>query len=83
MSRCSSPPERPPWPGVVPAVFDHVDAARGAVDWLAKHQTSKAARTDYRDRHLLETVPDDLDGFNAWFTARRKRMAVRLKEILG
>jgi hypothetical protein len=27
-------------------------------------------------------VPDDLDEFDEWFTARRKRMAARLKEVL-
>jgi hypothetical protein len=52
-------------------------------DWLAKHKPSKAAHADYCDRHLLGTVPDDLEGFDGWFTARRKRMAARLKEILG
>ena len=52
-------------------------------DWLAKHKPSKAAHADYCDRHLLGSVPDDLDEFDAWFTARRKRMAARLKELLG
>ena len=52
-------------------------------DWLTKHKPSKTARTDYCDRHLLGTVPDDLDGFDEWFNGRRKRMMVRLKQVLG
>jgi hypothetical protein len=51
--------------------------------WLAKTKPDSAARADYRDRHLLGSVPEDLKGFETFFAARREAMRGRLKGLLA
>jgi hypothetical protein len=51
--------------------------------WLAKTKPDSATQADYRDRHLLGTVPDEMMDFEAFFTARREAMRARLKALLG
>lgn len=51
--------------------------------WLATHRPDKAAYADYSDRHVLGDLPDDLSGFDEFFTARREKMRVRLGKLLG
>jgi Protein of unknown function DUF262 len=51
--------------------------------WLAKTKPDAATQADYRDRHLLGAVPDEMMGFKAFFTARREAMRGRLKALLA
>jgi hypothetical protein len=51
--------------------------------WIDDTFPTPEAAEDYRARHDLGDVPEDLTEFLAFFDARRERMRVRLRELLG
>lgn len=51
--------------------------------WIDETFPNPAAAQEYRARHDLGDVPEDLTEFLAFFDARRERMRVRLRELLG
>lgn len=51
--------------------------------WLTKHHPAKAAARNYRENHLLGTLGDEIDTFDAFYEARRERLRERLVELLA
>jgi len=51
-------------------------------DWLARYKTDEASRADYRDRHLLGTLPVDLADFDRFYEERRQSLRGRLSALL-
>jgi len=53
------------------------------LDWMESHFSDNTAREAYVNRHDLGAIPEDLKGFHAFYEARRERLLLRLKELLG
>jgi hypothetical protein len=51
--------------------------------WLTAHLPDAEARRHHLDKHLLGDLPDGLDGFDAFFAARRERLRARLNYLLA
>lgn len=51
--------------------------------WLRESFTDEAARSEYRERHLLGSLPGELSGFGEFYQRRRERLLGRLRELLG
>lgn len=51
-------------------------------DWLALYKTDKTSRADYRDRHVLGTLPVDLADFDRFYEERRQSLRGRLSALL-
>jgi hypothetical protein len=51
-------------------------------DWLARYKTDEASRADYRDRHVLGTLPVDLADFDRFYEERRQSLRGRLSALL-
>ena len=51
--------------------------------WLAKHFPTTVAARNYSENHLLGTLGDDLDTFDAFYKVRRERLRERLIELLS
>ncbi|TIX17089.1 MAG: DUF262 domain-containing protein [Mesorhizobium sp.] len=51
--------------------------------WLNAHLPDAIGQQHYCTNHELGNVPADLDGFEAFYTARQDRLRVRLTELLG
>lgn len=51
--------------------------------WLEQHLADPAGRQHYCDNHLLGDVPLDLQGFEAFFAARRDRIRDKLTRLLA
>lgn len=51
-------------------------------EWLARYRPDEQGRTDYRDRHLLGTLPLDLTGFDTFYDERRSLLRSQLIELL-
>lgn len=51
--------------------------------WLARAYPDATARQSYVATHLLGEVPSGLDGFAAFYRARRKQLTDRIIELLG
>ena len=50
---------------------------------MESHFSDNTAREAYVNRHDLGAIPEDLEGFHAFYEARRERLLLRLKELLG
>lgn len=51
--------------------------------WLTDEFADASARGYYLTKHDLGEVPQDLDGFLAFFEARKARIAAKLRKLLG
>lgn len=52
-------------------------------EWIAETFKKKEDRQDYIARHLLDGVMTDLNGFNAFYDARRDRLQETIKDVLN
>jgi len=52
-------------------------------DWIAATYTQEEDRKDYISRHMLDGVMTDLNGFEAFFQSRRKRLREKIIEVLN
>ena len=52
------------------------------LEWLIEKFPNEAARENYCNLHDLGSVPADVLGFRGFYTARRERLAARLREVL-
>ncbi len=51
-------------------------------EWLARYKVDEASRADYRDRHVLGTLPVDLADFDRFYEERRQSLRGRLSALL-
>jgi hypothetical protein len=51
-------------------------------EWLARYKADEASRADYRDRHVLGTLPIDLADFDRFYEERRQALRGRLSALL-
>ncbi len=51
-------------------------------EWLAQHLSDPAAQLHYRTKHELGELPTDLNGFEAFHSARRERLRAKLIALL-
>jgi hypothetical protein len=51
--------------------------------WLDRQYADDLARNDYRARHDLGKVPEDIRKFSIFYEARRERISKRLRDLLG
>lgn len=52
--------------------------------WIAEtYERREEDRKDYISRHLLDGIPADLNGFEAFYVARRKRLVERIVAVLN
>lgn len=51
-------------------------------EWLAKHNPDPSTHQHYRDKYLLGDLPPDIQGFEAFHTARRDSLRTKLMEML-
>jgi hypothetical protein len=51
--------------------------------WLGKLQADSAVQQHYREKHLLGDLPADMQGFEAFYAARREKLRAKLMELLG
>lgn len=52
-------------------------------EWIAETFKQEEDRKDYISRHLLDGVMTDLNGFEAFYDARRKRLIQRIVAVLN
>lgn len=52
-------------------------------EWLDKHFSDHDARREHMERHDLEDMPGDLQGFIDWYETRRTAMLGKLRDVLG
>lgn len=52
-------------------------------EWLGKHCPDPGLATHYRDKHQLGELPPTLDGFEAFYEARRDRLRGSLASLLS
>ena len=52
-------------------------------DWLAERYPSVGDRADYCSKHLLGSVPADINDFRAFYDHRRDRLKTRIREVLA
>lgn len=57
--------------------------ARMPAEWLRQSYPDPTSRQAYLDRHLLGEVPDSITEFDTFYEARRERLKVRIKQLLG
>ena len=53
------------------------------MEWAKSHFPNAAARAGYFATHDMHDLPDDMDGFLAFYAARRQRMHARLSQLLS
>lgn len=51
-------------------------------DWLPPYKTDEASQADYRDRHVLGTLPVDLADFDRLYEERRQSLRGHLSALL-
>jgi hypothetical protein len=51
--------------------------------WLNQRETSRERREKYMYLHLLEGLPDELNGFEIFYARRRDELRLRINDILG
>ena len=51
--------------------------------WLSAHLPDATSHVHYRTKHELGELPADLEGFEAFYAARRDRLRTKLTELLG
>ena len=52
-------------------------------DWLSEAYADDVSRHEYEERHLLGHVPEAITGFDTFYNARRERLKVRIRQLLG
>lgn len=52
-------------------------------EWMGSRFETERARRTFENDHDLGEVPDDVSGFVDWYEARRKRMLIKLQELIG
>lgn len=52
-------------------------------EWLAKHCPEAGSAAHYREKHQLGELPQALDGFEAFYEARRDRLRTALASLLS
>lgn len=52
-------------------------------EWITEHFPDERARRSYETRHDLGEVPADITGFRAFCEARRSRIGILLRSLLG
>jgi hypothetical protein len=52
-------------------------------EWLVNQFKNGTARKEYSERHDLGELPEDFDGFEAFYMARRARLHDRIRASLG
>jgi hypothetical protein len=51
-------------------------------DWLSQHFPSTESRLNYGEKHLLGELPEDILEFRSFHEARRKRLRLRIEQML-
>ena len=51
--------------------------------WLSTHLPDATSQVHYRTKHELGDLPADLEGFEAFYAARRDRLRKKLVDLLG
>ncbi len=51
-------------------------------EWLARYKPDGLGRTEYRERHLLGTLPSDLSDFDRFYDDRQQALRSRLTALL-
>lgn len=51
--------------------------------WMVEHYPDEGARADYRERHDLGEVPEDIKDFTEFYASRQNRIGPRLRSVLG
>ena len=51
--------------------------------WLAKHHPNETAARNYSENHLLGTLGEEIETFDAFYQARRERLREKLVELLS
>ncbi|GAA3840562.1 DUF262 domain-containing protein [[Pseudomonas] carboxydohydrogena] len=51
--------------------------------WLSTHFPDSTSQVHYRTKHELGDLPADLEGFEAFYAARRDRLRKKLVDLLG
>ena len=52
-------------------------------EWLSEMHTDTVSKSEYQKRHMLGEVPESIEGFDAFYSARRARLKVAIEKLLG
>ncbi len=52
-------------------------------DWAMQRYPQESERRSYLRDHLIDSLPDEMTDFPAYYKARRERLKVRIGELLG
>lgn len=63
--------------------FNVQKSAKRPYDWINEQFPDATAKNAYAAKHDLGAIPPELTGFEEFFTARRERLAGRLRRLLG
>lgn len=51
--------------------------------WLSEVYGDSTSRQEYEERHLLGLVPESITEFDTFYDARRERLKLRIRQLLG
>lgn len=52
-------------------------------EWALAQYPDDQTREHYLDQYLLGKIPEEIDGFGAWYETRRERLKERISELLS
>ena len=68
---------------LLPGRVNTEKSATMPLEWLARAYPDEGRRRRVYDDHLLGCVPDEMTGFVEFYNARRERLVMRIKRLLG
>lgn len=57
--------------------------AKMPAEWLLETYTDAASRQEYRQKHMLGEVPENIEEFGEFYAARRARLKAAIEGLLG